>query len=77
MTAYLWLVWYEASSRNAPRHWTLAVSYEANDRAYATVYEVRRTLRSITSNLTTNNPGDGGFHRALSVAGDTASALDE
>ncbi|KAH9921959.1 uncharacterized protein BXZ73DRAFT_51483 [Epithele typhae] len=39
MGSYLWLVWYEAPSKNAPKHWTLAVSYEANDRAYATVYE--------------------------------------
>ncbi|KAI1797673.1 hypothetical protein LXA43DRAFT_981522 [Ganoderma leucocontextum] len=63
MTAYLWLVWYEAASRNAPRHWTLAVSYEAHDRAYATVYEVTvdfaglyqsRVIRRV--HLTSNHP---------------------
>lgn len=42
MAAYLWLIWYEAVNRLAPKHWTLAVTYEANDRAYATVYEVSR-----------------------------------
>ena len=40
MGAYLWLIWYDASSKGGPKHWTLAVSYEANDRAYATIYEV-------------------------------------
>ena len=44
MAGYLWLVWYEAPARAALRHWTLAVTYEANDRAYATVYEVGRRL---------------------------------
>ena len=40
MAAYLWLIWYDASTKAAPKHWTLAVSYEPHDRAYATVYEV-------------------------------------
>lgn len=41
MVAYLWLVWYESSCRMSPRHWALAVTYEAHDLAYATFYEVR------------------------------------
>jgi len=40
MVAYLWLVWYEAMSKTSPRHWALAVTYEAHDQAYATFYEV-------------------------------------
>jgi len=40
MVAYLWLVWYDAPSRMSPRHWALAVTYEAHDQAYATIYEV-------------------------------------
>ncbi|KAH9835765.1 uncharacterized protein C8Q71DRAFT_763352 [Rhodofomes roseus] len=40
MVAYLWLVWYEAPAKAAPRHWALAVTYEAHDHAYATFYEV-------------------------------------
>ncbi|KAI0932473.1 hypothetical protein AcW2_001095 [Taiwanofungus camphoratus] len=40
MTAYLWLVWYEATSKLSPQHWALAVTYEINDQAYATSYEV-------------------------------------
>ncbi|KAI0786028.1 hypothetical protein C8Q75DRAFT_773805 [Abortiporus biennis] len=40
MTAYLWLVWYEATSRVSPKHWALAVTYELNERAYATFYQV-------------------------------------
>ncbi|KAI0757226.1 hypothetical protein C8Q80DRAFT_1132569 [Daedaleopsis nitida] len=63
MAAYLWLVWYDATSRGAPKHWTLAVSYEASDRAYATVYEVMldltgryqsRVIRRV--HLTSNHP---------------------
>ncbi len=42
MTAYLWLIWYDAAAKVTPKHWTLAVSYEAHDRAYATVYEVSK-----------------------------------
>ncbi|KAI0762768.1 hypothetical protein C8Q74DRAFT_177961 [Fomes fomentarius] len=40
MVAYLWLIWYDAATKVAPKHWTLAVSYELHDCAYATVYEV-------------------------------------
>lgn len=40
MVAYLWLVWYQASSRASPKHWALAVTYELHERAYATFYEV-------------------------------------
>lgn len=40
MAAYLWLLWYQASSKLAPKHWALAVTYEVSDRAYATVYQV-------------------------------------
>ncbi|KAI0374392.1 hypothetical protein BV20DRAFT_1041357 [Pilatotrama ljubarskyi] len=43
MSAYLWLVWYDAATKVSPKHWTLAVTYEAHDRAYATVYELART----------------------------------
>lgn len=41
MAAYLWLVWYQGSSKLTPKHWALAVTYEMNDRAYATFYQVR------------------------------------
>ena len=40
MVAYLWLVWYQANSKLSPKHWALAVTYELNERAYATFYEV-------------------------------------
>ncbi|CAL1696501.1 unnamed protein product [Somion occarium] len=40
MAAYLWLVWYHASSKMAPKHWALAITYEVNERAYATVYQM-------------------------------------
>ncbi|KAL7285690.1 hypothetical protein PYCCODRAFT_1464686 [Trametes coccinea BRFM310] len=63
MVAYLWLVWYDAASKVSPKHWTLAVTYEAHDRAYATVYEVMsdntgeyrsRVIRRV--HLTSNHP---------------------
>ncbi|KAI9057192.1 hypothetical protein FKP32DRAFT_1584360 [Trametes sanguinea] len=63
MVAYLWLVWYDAASKMSPKHWTLAVTYEAHDRAYATVYEVMsdntgeyrsRVTRRV--HLTSNHP---------------------
>ncbi|KAH8100544.1 hypothetical protein BXZ70DRAFT_1008042 [Cristinia sonorae] len=40
MVAYLWLVWYHATSKLSPKHWALAVTYELNDRAYATFYQI-------------------------------------
>lgn len=40
MVAYLWLLWYQASSKLAPKHWALAITYEMSERAYATVYQV-------------------------------------
>ena len=40
MAAYLWLVWYQASTKASPKHWALAVTYELHERAYATFYEV-------------------------------------
>ncbi|OBZ78845.1 hypothetical protein A0H81_00557 [Grifola frondosa] len=40
MVAYLWLVWYAAPSKMSRKHWALAVTYEAHDRAYATIYEI-------------------------------------
>ncbi|KAI0724332.1 hypothetical protein C8T65DRAFT_626160 [Cerioporus squamosus] len=63
MAAYLWLIWYDAATKVALKHWTLAVSYEAHDRAYATVYEVTvdfngryqsRVVRRV--HLTSNHP---------------------
>ncbi|KAI0336043.1 hypothetical protein GY45DRAFT_1316086 [Cubamyces sp. BRFM 1775] len=63
MGGYLWLVWYEAASKLTPKHWTLAVTYEAHDRAYATVYELTsehtgryasRVIRRV--HLTSNHP---------------------
>ncbi|KAI8995331.1 hypothetical protein BD414DRAFT_520614 [Trametes punicea] len=63
MVAYLWLVWYDAATKLSPKHWTLAVTYEAHDRAYATVYEVSsdnagqyqsRVVRRV--HLTSNHP---------------------
>ncbi|KAI0690684.1 hypothetical protein BC835DRAFT_1363346 [Cytidiella melzeri] len=40
LVAYLWLVWYQASSSTSPKHWALAVTYELHERAYATFYEI-------------------------------------
>jgi len=40
MGGFLWLVWYEPITRTSPRHWALAVTYEAHERAYSTFYEV-------------------------------------
>ncbi|KAI0728628.1 hypothetical protein C8Q72DRAFT_833574 [Fomitopsis betulina] len=40
MVAHMWLVWSDSPSKAAPRHWSLAVTYEAHDNAYATLYEV-------------------------------------
>ncbi|RPD63167.1 hypothetical protein L226DRAFT_450593 [Lentinus tigrinus ALCF2SS1-7] len=63
MAAYLWLIWYDAATKVTSKHWTLAVSYEAHDRAYATVYEVTidftgryqsRVVRRV--HLTSNHP---------------------
>ncbi|KAI0639185.1 hypothetical protein C8Q77DRAFT_44576 [Trametes polyzona] len=63
MGAYLWLVWYNAASKLLPKHWTLAVTYEACDRAYATVYEVSNELSGFYQSrvirrvhLTSNHP---------------------
>ncbi|KAJ8481113.1 hypothetical protein ONZ51_g6217 [Trametes cubensis] len=60
MGGYLWLVWYEAASKLTPKHWTLAVTYEAHDRAYATVaseHTGRYTSRVIRRvHLTSNHP---------------------
>ena len=47
MAAYLWLVWYHASSKLSPKHWALAVTYELNDRAYATFYQVCRVFSHV------------------------------
>ncbi|KAI0670120.1 hypothetical protein C8Q78DRAFT_1070520 [Trametes maxima] len=63
MGAYLWLVWYDAAAKLSPKHWTLSVTYEHHDRAYATVYEVSdefdgyyksRVIRRV--HLTSNHP---------------------
>ncbi|CCM02195.1 uncharacterized protein FIBRA_04275 [Fibroporia radiculosa] len=40
MVAYLWLVWYDSATKSTPRHWALAVTYEAHEQAYATFYEM-------------------------------------
>ncbi|KAL6304221.1 hypothetical protein BKA93DRAFT_784417 [Sparassis latifolia] len=40
MAGFLWLVWYEPVTRTSARHWTLAVTYEAHEQAYATFYEM-------------------------------------
>lgn len=40
MVGYLWLVWYHATTKVTPKHWALAVTYELNERAYATIYQV-------------------------------------
>ncbi len=50
MAAYLWLIWYDAATKVAPKHWTLAVSYELHDCAYATVYEVS-TPRAVSAGI--------------------------
>ncbi|KAI0768504.1 hypothetical protein BD413DRAFT_562455 [Trametes elegans] len=72
MGGYLWLVWYEAASKVSPKHWTLAVTYEAHDRAYATVYELSvdaagfyksRVIRRV--HLTSNHPSGAYSGRIL------------
>ncbi|KAH9947655.1 hypothetical protein B0H21DRAFT_737437 [Amylocystis lapponica] len=40
MVAYMWLVWYAAPDKTSCRHWALAVTYEADEHAYATIHEV-------------------------------------
>ncbi|OJT14369.1 hypothetical protein TRAPUB_9084 [Trametes pubescens] len=54
MGGYLWLVWYNATSKLSPKHWTLAVTYEAHDRAYATVYEATYGGRILLGEINDN-----------------------
>lgn len=56
MGGYLWLVWYNATSKLSPKHWTLAVTYEAHDRAYATVYEASMFMLRLTSQCLNVSP---------------------
>ena len=81
MAAYLWLIWYDAATKAAPKHWTLAISYEAHERAYATVYEVSPVAGAsvdapFTHELTIFRLGDR-WHWPLPVAGDTTRPFDE
>lgn len=41
MTNYLWLVWYRAQSPMGPKHWSLFVTYDTDEEALGTIYQVR------------------------------------
>ncbi|KAI0782040.1 hypothetical protein C8Q75DRAFT_728144 [Abortiporus biennis] len=40
MTNYLWLVWYRARNSVGPKHWSLFMTYDADEQAVGTVYQV-------------------------------------
>jgi len=39
MANYFWLVWYNAVTRRAPKHWALMVTYEMDEDAFGTLYQ--------------------------------------
>ena len=41
MTNHFWLVWYRAQSLPGPKHWSLFVTYETDEQALGTIYQVR------------------------------------
>lgn len=41
MTNHLWLVWYRAQSPTGPKHWSLFVTYDTDEEAMGTIYQVR------------------------------------
>ncbi|KAI0078650.1 hypothetical protein K474DRAFT_1641311 [Panus rudis PR-1116 ss-1] len=41
MTNYFWLVWYRARSSMAPKHWSLFMTYDTDEQAIGTIYQVR------------------------------------
>ncbi|KAF7797347.1 hypothetical protein EIP86_008542 [Pleurotus ostreatoroseus] len=40
MPNHFWLVWYRAQSPLGPKHWSLFVTYETDDQALGTIYQV-------------------------------------
>ncbi|KAI0337204.1 hypothetical protein BDW22DRAFT_1403499 [Trametopsis cervina] len=41
MTNHLWLVWYRAQTPMGPKHWSLFVTYDTDEQAPGTIYQVR------------------------------------
>ena len=56
MTTYLWLVWYRAQSPLGPKHWSLFVTYEPDEEALGTIYQVRLTLQPPPLSLSNKRP---------------------
>ncbi|PSR70406.1 hypothetical protein PHLCEN_2v13711 [Hermanssonia centrifuga] len=40
MTNHFWLVWYRAQSPMGPKHWSLFVTYDTDEQALGTIYQV-------------------------------------
>ncbi|GJE85296.1 hypothetical protein PsYK624_013750 [Phanerochaete sordida] len=40
MTNHLWLVWYRAQSPMGPKHWSLFVTYDTDEEALGTIYQI-------------------------------------
>ncbi|EKM57649.1 uncharacterized protein PHACADRAFT_138886 [Phanerochaete carnosa HHB-10118-sp] len=40
MTNHLWLVWYRAQSPLGPKHWSLFVTYDTDEEAPGTIYQI-------------------------------------
>ena len=44
MTNHFWLVWYRAQSPLGPKHWSLYVTYDTEEEALGTIYQVSSIL---------------------------------
>ncbi len=44
MANHFWLVWYRVQSPLGPKHWSLFVTYETDEQAPGTIYQVRLAL---------------------------------
>ena len=40
MTNYFWLVWYRPRNSSGPKHWALFLTYDTDDQAIGTIYQV-------------------------------------
>ena len=49
MTNHLWLVWYRAQSPMGPKHWSLFVTYDTDEEALGTIYQVRSAVRRVAA----------------------------
>lgn len=45
MTNYFWLVWYRSRTTPGPKHWSLFMTYDTDDQAIGTIYQVRPSKR--------------------------------